>query len=308
MSEQRIVSFLPSATEMIYALGLGDRLVGRSHECDYPPEVRSKPKLVDCVLDLSKLTMAEIDAAVTKRIASGQSLYSVDEAKLRAAAPDLLVTQNLCQVCGPSGNEVSQVLKSISPAPKILWQTPRTIAEVYECLMELGRETGTSPRAEAIVADYRRRRKAVAERVPRGRPRRVSFFEWVDPVYGGGHWVPEMLSILNAEDPNSRMGKDSVRISWADVLKHDPETAIVAPCGFNLEKAVEQAGIIRRREDWENTAAFKRGAVFAADANSYYARPGPRIIDGLELMAHMIYPDVFKWTGADDAFKRLTGG
>lgn len=308
MSELRIVSFLPSATEMIYALGLGDRLVGRSHECDYPPEVRSKPKLVDCVLDLAGMTMAEIDVAVTKRIGSGQSLYRVDEAKRRTAAPDILVTQNLCQVCGPSGNEVSQVLKTISPPPKILWQTPRTMAEVFECLEVLGHETGTSPRAETIIADYRRRRKAVEERVPRGRPRRVSFFEWVDPVYGGGHWVPEMLAILNASDPNSREGRDSVRISWADVLKHDPETAIVAPCGFNLEKALGQAELIRRREGWENTAAAGRGDFFAADANSYYARPGPRVIDGLKLMAHMIYPDVFSWTGAGDAFKRLTGG
>jgi iron complex transport system substrate-binding protein len=143
----RIVSFLPAATEMIYLLGLGDDLVGRSHECDFPEEVKIKSVIVDCALDLSKMTMAQIDLAVSNQLSAGESLYTVDETKLRAAAPDILVTQNLCQVCGPAGNEVSQVIKSMSASPKIIWQTPRDFAEVLDAVRALGKETGTEAKA-----------------------------------------------------------------------------------------------------------------------------------------------------------------
>ena len=148
MSALRIVSFLPAATEMIYLLGLADHLVGRSHECDYPEQAKDKPIIVDCALDLSKMTMAQIDVEVSKQLSLGKSLYKVDEAKLRAAAPDLLVTQNLCQVCGPAGNEVSQVLKTMTASPKIIWQTPRSFEEVLDAVRALGRETGTEDKAK----------------------------------------------------------------------------------------------------------------------------------------------------------------
>ncbi|HVE11903.1 MAG TPA: hypothetical protein VNI01_00795, partial [Elusimicrobiota bacterium] len=176
----RIASFLPAATEMVYLLGLEKRLVGVTHECDHPPAARKKPVLVDCALDLSRLSMRQIDRAVAARLASGKSLYSVDEAKLRKAAPTLLLTQNLCQVCGPAGNEVSQVLKTLRPAPEILWQTPQDFDQVLEAVRELGRRAGRLRTANAWIARARARIRRLARRAARRPKTRVSFIEWVD--------------------------------------------------------------------------------------------------------------------------------
>jgi iron complex transport system substrate-binding protein len=305
MSAPRIVSFLPAATEMIYVLGLGAQLVGRSHECDYPETVKDKPVIVDCALDLAKMNMAQIDAAVTAELSMGKSLYTVDEAKLRAAAPDLLVTQNLCQVCGPAGNEVSQVIKSMNAPPKILWQTPRNFDEVLDAVRALGSETGTDERAEEWVSSALARIKAVAAVTENLKKARVSFLEWVDPIYCGGHWIPEMLAWAGGEDRNSRPGTDSVRIPWQRVLDYQPEVILVSPCGFKTRNAVEQAALLKSRPGWSDLPAVKKGRVYAVDGNAYFARPGPRLVDGVELIAHLVHPQLFAWQGPTDAYRQL---
>ena len=298
----RIVSFLPAATEMIYLLGLGDDLVGRSHECDFPEEAKLKPVIVNCALDLSSMTMGQIDAAVSAQLAGGKSLYTVDAAKLRAAAPDLLVTQNLCQVCGPAGNEVSQVIKAMSDAPKILWQTPRNFEEMLEALRALGRETGTEDKAVEWSAATTARIKRISTATQALRKVRVSFLEWVDPLYCGGHWIPQMLDWAGAEDSNSRAGADSVRIGWKQVLDYAPEVIVVSPCGFKTHDALAQAALLKARAGWNDLPAVKNQRVYAVDANAYFARPGPRLVDGVELLAHLAHPDRFSWTGAPDAY------
>jgi iron complex transport system substrate-binding protein len=302
MSAPRIVSFLPAATEMIYLLDLGDHLVGRSHECDYPVEAKQKPILVDCALELSAMTMAQIDVAVAKQLSAGKSLYMVDEDRLRAAAPDILVTQNLCQVCGPAGNEVSQVLKTMTDAPKIIWQTPRSFDEVLEAVRELGRETGTEAKANEWVETARSRVQKISDRTKPLKKLRVSFLEWVDPIYCGGHWIPQMLEWAGARDGNSKDGIDSVRITWEQILEYRPEVILVAPCGFKMPNALEQAALLASRPGWRDLPAVKDGKVYAVDANAYFARPGPRLIDGVELLAHLIHPDQFAWTGPTDAY------
>ena len=302
MSAPRIVSFLPAATEMIYLLGLGDHLVGRSHECDYPEQAKDKPIIVDCALDLSGMTMAGIDVAVGKQLSSGKSLYKVDEAKLRAAAPDLLITQNLCQVCGPAGNEVSQVLKTMIASPKIIWQTPRTFSEVVDAVLTLGEETGTADKAKEWAEKAASRVHAISVTTKTLERVRVSFLEWVDPIYCGGHWIPQMLEWAGAEDRNSRDGTDSVRIPWEKVLEYRPEVILVSPCGFKMSKALEQAGLLRSRPGWTDLPAVKHGKVYAVDANAYFARPGPRLIEGVELLAHLVHPDHFAWNGAADSY------
>jgi iron complex transport system substrate-binding protein len=302
MSTLKIVSFLPAATEMIYLLGLGENLVGRSHECDYPEEVSDKPVIVDCAFDLSKMSMAEIDAAVTKQIASGKSLYKVDETRLRAAAPDLLVTQNLCQVCGPAGNEVSQVLKTMDTPPKILWQTPRNFEEVLGAVRALGQETGTAEKADGWARWAAARVQDISAKTRMLKKVRVSFIEWVDPIYCGGHWIPEMLEWAGGADKNSRNGTDSVRIPWEKVLEHQPEVIIVSPCGFRTDKALEQSALLSQRPGWNDLPAVRNNRVYAVDANSYFARPGPRIVEGVELLAHLLHPETFSWSGPADAF------
>jgi iron complex transport system substrate-binding protein len=298
----RIVSFLPAATEMIYLLGLQDQLVGRSHECDYPPQVRDKPVIVDCALDLSALSLAEIDVAVTRQLAAGNSLYKVDEATLRTAAPDLLVTQNLCQVCGPAGNEVIQVLKTMPAPPRIVWQTPRSFDEMLDAVRTLGIETGTQEKAENWIEGAVARIHAIASTTVGLEKIRVSFLEWVDPVFCGGHWIPQMLEWAGGVDRNSRHGTDSIRIAWPDVLDYQPDVIVIAPCGFNTVKARQQAVLLQQRAGWSELPAVRSGRVYAVDANAYFARPGPRLVEGVELLAHLIHPATFAWSGPADAF------
>jgi iron complex transport system substrate-binding protein len=303
---QRIVSFLPSATEMVCALGLGDQLVGITHECDYPPEVRGKPIVVRNALPVESMSQREIDEAVTERMRDGLSLYQVDENLLEELAPDMILTQNLCQVCAPSGNEVSQLLKSLSKQPRILWLTPKSLAEIADNVREIGRATGCFEEAEELIAKGRARLEKMAA-ITRGlssRPR-VFCMEWLDPVYCSGHWMPEMVRIAGGVDELSRKGTDSVRIPWDDVLKWAPEVLIITPCGFNLDKVIEQAPQLRDYPGWTGLPAVRNGRVYAVDANSYFARPGPRVVDGTELLAHLIHPDLFSWEGSEGAYQRL---
>ncbi len=303
---QRIVSFLPSATEMICALGLTDRLAGVTHECDFPPEVRDKPIVVHSALAIDAMSQSEVDAAIAERLRQGLSLYQVDERVLRRIAPDLIVTQDLCQVCAPSGNEVAQVLASLPTEPKILWLTPKSLEQIFENLRELGAATDRRQQAEEIIADARARLERIAARTARlpVRPR-VFCMEWIDPVYCSGHWVPEMVEIAGGIDELGREGADSVRIPWREVLHWAPEVLIVMPCGCELAKAAEQARQLFGYPGAFELPAVRDGRVYAVDANSYFARPGPRVVEGTELLAHLLHPEVFAWSGPADAFCNL---
>lgn len=303
---RRIVSFLPSATEMVCALGLGDRLMGVTHECDYPPEIASKPVVVRNVLPIESMSQPEIDVAVTQRLRDGLSLYRVDEALMRQIGPDLIVTQDLCQVCAPSGNEVSQLLKVLPTNPQILWLTPKCLEQIFDNLRELGAATGRLETAERLIADGRARLEKVeaTARAASSRPR-VFCMEWMDPVYCCGHWVPEMVRIAGGIDQLGREGSDSVRVPWEEVLRWKPEILIVMPCGFDLEKAADRARMLASYPGWADLPAVRNGRAYAVDANSYFARPGPRVIEGTELLAHLLHPDLFGWQGPATAFRKL---
>ena len=303
---QRIVSFLPSATEMICALGLGDRLMGITHECDYPSEIMGKPIVVRSALSLESLSQSEIDSAVTKRLRDGLSLYQVDETLLREISPDLIVTQDLCQVCAPSGNEIFQLLKWLPTKPQILWLTPKCIDQIFDNMRDLGEATGRLQKAEALITAGRVRLEKIAAttQVVSSRPR-VFCMEWMDPVYCCGHWVPEMVRIAGGIDKLGREGSDSVRIAWDDVLQWKPEVIVVMPCGFGLEKAADQARQLSTYPGWADLPAVREGRVYAVNANSYFARPGPRIVEGTELLAHLLHPDLFDWNGPPGAFRML---
>lgn len=303
---QRIVSFLPSATEMVYALGLGDQLVGITHECDYPPEAAAKPIAVRNVLPIESMSQPEIDEAVTQRMRDGLSLYQVDEKLLQELAPDLILTQDLCQVCAPSGNEVTRVLALLPKKPQILWLTPKSLEEIFDNLRELGQATGRLKKAEHLIATGRGKLEAIAA-VTRKRSVRPRVFcmEWLDPVYCSGHWVPEMVEIAGGVDELGCKGTDSVRIPWDEVLKWAPEVLVITPCGFNLDKIIEQAPQLLQYPGWSDLPAVRNGKVFAVDANSYFARPGPRVVEGTELLAHLFHPELFEWTGSPKAFQRI---
>ena len=303
---QQIVSFLPSATEMACALGLSDQLVGITHECDYPPEVRGKAIVVRKALPIETMSQREIDVAVSERMREGRSLYEVDERLLEKLAPDLILTQDLCQVCAPSGNEVTQALNLLPKKPQILWLTPNSLDQIFANLLELGEATGHTKKAEELVAEGRARLQKI-EAVTQNlsvRPR-VFCMEWLDPVYCSGHWVPEMVKIAGGLDALSKAGADSVRIPWDDVVEWKPEVLVVTPCGFNLEQTIQQSRRLFAYPRWSTLPAVRNGRVFAVDANSYFARPGPRVVDGTELLAHLIHPELFSWKGPTSAYQRL---
>ena len=298
----RIASFLPAATEMVCVLGLMDQLVGVSHECNYPPQVKGKPVVVRCAMDLASLNLQQIDKAVSERVGQGGSVYAVDEAAIRKVSPTLIVTQDLCQVCAPSGNEATQALKSLDPKPEFLWQTPHSFGDMLMDLKTLGERTGTAERAERLIDSLKERVEQVALRTKDLPPVRVFFMEWVDPVYCGGHWVPEMLTWAGGRDDISKPGVDSVRIPWEKVLEADPEVLLVSPCGFNAKDALGQVEQLKTRNGWKNLRAVVNRKVYALDANAYFACPGPRLADGVELFAHLLHPEFFAWKGPVEAF------
>jgi iron complex transport system substrate-binding protein len=302
----RIVSFLPSATEMACALGLVEQLVGVTHECDYPHEIKGKPIVVRSVLPVENMSEQEIDRAVSEWLRNGRSLYRVDEQLLHELAPDLILTQDLCQVCAPSGNEVSQVLNALPCKPQILWLTPKSLDDIFDNVRQLGVATGRSEQAQALIEGGRAeldRIAAISYSLPY-KPR-VFCMEWVDPVYCCGHWVPEMVRIAGGTDELGREGADSVRIAWADVLRWAPEILVVMPCGFDLGKTIAHARRLSAYPGWEEIPAVRSGRLYAVNANAYFARPGPRVVDGTGLLAHLIHPDLFEWTGPAGAFERL---
>ena len=291
---------------MACALGLGNQLVGITHECDYPPEVQGKPIVVRNVLPVETMSQPEIDAAVTQRMRDGLSLYQVDEKLLQELAPDMIITQDLCQVCAPSGNEVTQALNLLPKKPQILWLTPKSLEGIFENLRELGQASGRVKEAEELIASGRARLEKLADatRNLSQRPR-VFCMEWLDPVYCSGHWMPEMVEIAGGVDALARKGTDSVRIPWEDVLKWSPEVLIITPCGFNLDKVIELTPQLFSNPGWSELPAVRNDHVYAVDANSYFARPGPRVVDGTELLAHLIHPDLFHWKGSPEAFRRI---
>ena len=304
----RVVSFLPAASEMMFALGLGDQLVGVSHECDFPSEAKGKPVVVRPALELDKMTLREIDVAVAERVRSGLSLYQVDENLLCQLKPDLILTQNLCQVCATSGNDLAAALKLLHPVPEILWMTPHSLTGIFENIRELGLATKRSSVAEAYIRERREQLRKIAKRTETiSRRPRVFCMEWADPVYCAGHWVPEMVELAGGTDELARKESDSVRIAWTDVLKWSPEVIIFSPCGFNLEKALEQVAHLERLPGWAELTAVRNQRVYAVDANSYFARPGPRVVEGTELLAHLIHPELFDWNGPANAFRQISG-
>jgi iron complex transport system substrate-binding protein len=282
----RIVSFLPAATEITYALGAGADLVGRSHECDYPPQVRSLPVVSKPALPLEGLSQHEIDRAVSAHLATGESLYQVDELLLDDLRPDLVFTQDLCQVCAPSGNELGRALSELSHQPQVLSLTPRNLAEIEENILAIGEATGRSDAARQLVTEGRDRFHNVVSAVSGGTARRVAFLEWTEPLFCAGHWVPEMVQAAGGDDPLGQPGADSQRMTWDDVAASSPEMIIVAPCGYGLKDAIAVANRLPRVLDAE---------VYAVDANAYFARPGPRVAEGIELLAHLFHPDRYAW-------------
>jgi len=289
----KIYSFIPSATEMVYALGLGDQLCGVTHECDYPPEAKTKPVAIRSLIDSSILSQREIDDKVVASMSHGHGIYSIDKSLLRACKPDVVITQELCDVCSVSLRDVLSTISDLSASCDVVSLKPRGLKGVLEDILEVGEACNAQRAAEALVGSLEARIEAVKERAESLDRPRVFCVEWFDPVFASGHWVPEMVQIAGGEDAIGLAGQDSRKIPWDQVLAYDPEVLILMPCGFEVDRAVEDLPLLAINEGWQSISAVRNGAVFATNSSAYYSRPGPRLVDGLELMGKMIHPEAF---------------
>jgi iron complex transport system substrate-binding protein len=288
----RICSLLPGATEILFALGLGDSIVGVTHECDYPPDARQKPVVVRTGIDPNRLTSAEIDREVSAILAGGNNLYTLDQQALRQSAPDLILTQGLCEVCALDYNHVVEAARSLPHPPQILSLNPHSLSDLLDDVLRIGVATNEHDAAAKLVRIFKERIQMVGERVPARRPR-VVCLEWFDPLYIAGHWVPEVVELAGGEDVLGRVGEPSAKIEWRSVVEAKPDALLLMPCGFDLRRTVREATPLRQLEGWNDLPAVKAGNVYALNGNAYFSRPGPRLVDGLEILARILHPADF---------------
>jgi len=302
----RICSFLPAATEMLFALGLGDDVVAVSHECDYPAEALSRPRVTTSLIQPERLTSAEIDAAVSRASTEGQPSYYVETRVLAAARPDLVVTQDLCVVCAIGGSEVRRAAEQLDPPARILTLDPHTVEDILTCLLTVGQEAGASDRAEDLIAALRSRIDAVESAIA-GAPRpRVLCLEWMDPPWIAGHWMPEVVQLAGGADALARAGEPSRRATWDEIADAAPEVAIIMPCGFGVERTLAEIGVLETIPQLARIPAFATGRAHVVDGSNYFNRPGPRIVDGIELLGAIIHPEIFPGRAATGCKVQLT--
>lgn len=300
----RICSLLPGATEILFILGLGDHVVAVSHECDYPPEAREKLVVVRTMIDPNRLTSGEIDREVSAILAGGNTLYTLDQQALRDSAPDLILTQSLCEVCALDYNHVAEVARSLPHPPRILSLNPHSLSELLDDILRIGAATGENDAAANLVRSLKERIQTVGEREPARRPR-VVCLEWLEPLYIAGHWVPEIIGLAGAEDVLGRAGEPSARIEWRNVVEARPDALLLMPCGFDLRRTAREATPLRRLVGWNDLPAVRSGNVFALNGNAYFSRPGPRLIDGLEILARILHPGDFSDEASPADAKRI---
>lgn len=287
----RIASLLPSATEILCALGLGDRIVGVSHECDFPAEIVGRPVLTEPKLD-PRGNSAEIDAAVRGLVRDGLSVYRIREQALRAAQPDLIVTQEQCAVCAVSVDEVEQAVRALLPSPvDIVSLRPNRLADIPADFAAVARAAGCAEAGEQLIAGLRERLARIERRVAHARSRpRVACLEWLDPLMVAGHWIPELVELGGGRYDLVAAGAPSATITWAALCAAEPDVVIVMPCGFSLAQTRRELPAVTARADWQSLAAVRNGRAYAVDGNAYLNRPGPRIADSAELLAGLIQP------------------
>jgi iron complex transport system substrate-binding protein len=302
----RIVSLLPSATEILFSLGLDAEVVGVSYDCDFPPQVSERRVVVDSRIPPG-LTSLEIDRRVREYVERGESLYTVNADALKQLAPDLVVTQDLCLVCAASPDDLAAVLANFENRPKVLSLNPRNLADVWDDISKVARETSREDAAEKLFAEIQQRLHALKRELEKiSRRPRVAFLEWLDPFYVGGHWVPEMIARAGGEDVFGRVGAPSFRVELKDIFAAAPDIIVVAPCGYDAEQARKEYCAMTLGSEWDAIPAVRDSRVYAFEANAYASRPGPRLVTGVEALAKIFHPEIVVGNEAASAFEIAT--
>jgi iron complex transport system substrate-binding protein len=284
---------LPAATEIIAALGMVDALVGVSHECDFPPEVNDRPRITRCEIHGNALPSDEIDAWVTRQLEGAGTLYTMDEPALRRLAPDVIVTQRLCDVCAVGWETVNAFAATLPGPPVVVNLEPQTLADVFGDVRRVGAALGVADRADAVVASLEARIEAVRARVAGAPRRRCVLLEWIAPPYRSGHWDPELVEIAGGHDPVGRAGEDAAAVPWDAIRDAAPEMLVVACCGFDVARTRRDLPTLAAYPGFAELPAVRAGEVWLVDGAAYFSRPGPRLVDSLEILARLMHPGRF---------------
>ena len=293
MTPKRIVSFLPSATEILYQLGAGDQLVGVTHECDFPAEAKSKPRVIHSSFDPHIMNSKEIDAQVVKLMQSGGDIYLVDEQALKNANPDLIVAQGLCEVCSPTTKEIGKAISILNNKPEVVILDPHNLDDILESILQVAKKIGKTTEAQNLVNSLQKRIEYVKSKSAKSRPK-VLCIEWLDPLFTAGHWVPQMVEIAGGINGISVVGEPSRRMKIGEAVMFDPDIIVLMPCGFQISRTKQEHFKLARNSEWKSLRAVRNNNVYAVDANSYFSKPGPRTITGIEILAKIFQPETFE--------------
>ena len=303
----RICSFLPSATEIVYALGLGADLHGVSHECDYPHDALTKAHVVRSRFDPSEMTSAEIDQTVTDLMSRGEPIYEIDLDVLKSAKPDLVITQELCEVCAVSFEDVQDAVAQLDMPPQVISLDPHSLDDVLQTIRQVGEYTGETGRALEYIGGLNKRIALVKSRVASidSRPT-VACIEWLDPLITAGNWVPEMVQMAGGDDVLAEPGGPSLRIEFQQLADASPDILVLMPCGMTADAAQSQFDGLKDSDRWRELPAFKTGQVYVVDSGALYSRSGPRLVDGLEIFAQMFHAETVSAGPSSDLARLLT--
>jgi iron complex transport system substrate-binding protein len=305
VSAKRIVSFLPSATELVYELGAEENLVGVTHECLYPQGAKTKLRVINSVFDPEKMTSKQIDDKVSELAREAKDIFTVNEDNLKKADPDLIIAQGMCAVCSAYTNEINKALQILQQRPQVIVLDPHTVGDILDSVTIIAQKIGKQREGEKLVESLKKRIDFIKSKYTKNP--RVLCIEWVEPFFTSGHWVPQMIEIAGGINSISVTGEHSRRMTIDEVEKADPDIIVMMPCGFDTKRTVlECAAVLQNNQRWKNLRAVKNNQVFAVDANSYFSKPSIRTITGIEILAKIIHPREFSDLEIpENSFKQL---
>ncbi len=291
--QNRIVSFLPSATEILYELGAGDQILAVTLECNYPLEAKTKPRVIRASFDPEKMSSQEIDDRVVELVRTGKDIYILDEQILKKANPDLIVAQGICEVCSPYTREINRAVTLLGGKPKVLILDPSNLEDILQNVIEVGDKVGKQEKARNFVIKLQERIDYI-KNIPKISKPKVLCIEWLDPLFTAGHWVPQMVEIAGGINGISFTGDKSRRMKIDEIVKFEPDIMILMPCGFDMNRIILEYEKLLENKEWRSLKAVKQGEVYAVNANEYFSKPSPRIVVGLEILSKIIHPDTFR--------------
>ncbi len=288
----RIVSFLPSATEILYELGVGDQIVGVTHECNYPEQAKSKPRVIHSSFDPDTMTSQEIDNKVVDLMHSGKDIYVLDEQALKKANPNLIVAQGICEVCSPYTKEINKAVSILDDKPEIIILDPHNLENILDNIITIGNKVGKTKEAENLVLKLQQRIQYVNRRSIEP-PKRVLCLEWLDPLFTAGHWVPQMVEMACGINGLASGGDPSRCMKIEEAIEYEPDLIVLMPCGFDIKRTILEYEKLANNIQWKSLGAVQGNQVYAVNANEYFSKPGPRTVTGLEILAKIIHPKTY---------------